>query len=231
YKLSSHTDARGIKTNFVYNNDPLNRLQSVNYDMSNFGDTTNPVVSTPPVTYQYRPGPNVDVTQVQQVLFGAAGGGFPGGSQSLGYDGFGRLQSITQVFSEPGGTPQQILEYNYDSLNRLNQTKYPGQYGLPGNPRKSILRQFDAAGRLGGIKVDGNDYASNLQYNNASQLTSLNIGPSGTLQITETYVYDPLSGLLTSQTARRGAATPFFNLSYDYSRPGVPGTTGQLTRL
>jgi YD repeat-containing protein len=30
--LVRRTDARGVKTNFVYANDPLNRLQSINYD-------------------------------------------------------------------------------------------------------------------------------------------------------------------------------------------------------
>jgi len=32
--LTLHVDARGVKTNYIYNSDPLNRLQAVHYDLT-----------------------------------------------------------------------------------------------------------------------------------------------------------------------------------------------------
>src|SRR6185437_11629792 len=52
--MTSRTDARGVKTVYNYANDPLNRLQSVSWDTSGFGDTTNPIFSAARVSYQYR---------------------------------------------------------------------------------------------------------------------------------------------------------------------------------
>jgi YD repeat-containing protein len=46
--LITQTDARGVKTIYSYNSDPLNRLQSVSYDTSGFGDATHPILSAPP---------------------------------------------------------------------------------------------------------------------------------------------------------------------------------------
>src|SRR5262249_52235307 len=118
----------------------------------------------------------------------------------------------------------------YDGLNRLLDRTYPSKYGLPSNPTNTIHHDFDTAGRISGVKVDGVDYASNLTYNNASQLHSLNVGPTGALQVTETYEYESLNGLLTNQSVTRGS-TSFLNLAYQYTRPGLLGATGQLTQI
>src|SRR5207302_7779825 len=74
--LTSHTDARGVKTIFSYqdasnHDDPLNRLQSVSHDTTRV-DSSLTVLPAPTVTYQYRTKPStsslIDVTQVEHVL-------------------------------------------------------------------------------------------------------------------------------------------------------------------
>ncbi len=225
--LLSHTDARGVIAQYNYGTDPLNRLLSVHYDStSNFGDTGNPVVPTGDITYQYRQDANTDGTQVSQVLFGPTGD-FLGGSISYGYDNFGRLQTKTQSINGLTGFDQ-VVEYTPDSLNRLGQTKYPAQYGLPQDPRKIITKSFDAASRVSGLQVAGTAFASNVTYTAAGQPSSLNIGSSGSL--TETYTYELVTGLLSTQAVQSGG-TPLLQLNYDYSKPGFTGATGQLSKM
>ncbi len=226
--LTSHTDARGVITQYLYNNDALNRLQTIHYDStSNFGDTANPVVPTADITYQYRTGA-ADLTQVSQVSFGVAGD-FPGGHEFYGYDNVSRLGTKTQSFNGLSGFDQ-ALDYSYDALNRLWRRQYPAQYGLSQNPRKNIDSAFDAASRVSGILVDTNNFASNVTYTAYGQPSSLNIGPSGPLQVTETNTYDLATGLLTTQLAQRGS-TYLLQLDYDYSKQGATGATGQLSKI
>jgi len=52
--LASRVDARGVKTLYSYNGDPLNRLQSVAWDTTGFRDYDNPILPAATVTYQYR---------------------------------------------------------------------------------------------------------------------------------------------------------------------------------
>ncbi len=231
--LTSRKDARGIKTVFSYNRldgslDPLNRLQSTHFDTSGFQDLANPFVPVGDIVYQYRAAPK-DVTQLLQLSFGATSD-FPGGQESYGYDSFDRLQTKTQVFNGLAAYPQTIT-FGYDSLNRISDSTYPSQYGLPSDPRRAIHRDFDVEGRISGLQVDTIEYASAITYNNASQLSSVNIGPSGPLQIAENYTYEPSNGLLTRQTVQRGS-TFLLDLGYDYFRhPTSVGTTGQLIHL
>ena len=73
--VTSHTDARGVKTVYTYNNDPLNRLQSVSWDTSGFGDTANPILGAATISYSYRtkssPSDLKDVTQLSGVTTAA----------------------------------------------------------------------------------------------------------------------------------------------------------------
>ena len=81
------------------------------------------------------------------------------------------------------------------------------------------------------MTVDGASYASLLNYNAASQTTSLNVGGT-TNQLSETYSYDSMNGLLAGQTVQRTNVGTILNLSYDYLRPStITGKTGQLTKI
>lgn len=219
--LISRTDARGVKTIYNYNNDPLNRLQSVSYDLSGFGDTANPIQSAPTVSYSYMT--SGDVTRLNAVATSGVS------TESFGYDSEGRLSSTTLTLTSRSAYPMAV-EYIYDSLDRLTDVRYPAQYGMSGSPRKLIHHDFDIASRLSGLKVDNIDHASQIVYNASSQTTQLKVGVSGANQITENYGYNAQTGLLESQTVIRGASTTLLNLGYDYA--GANGKrTGQLTKI
>lgn len=241
--IASHTDARGVKTIFSYqdsggHDDALNRLQSVSYDLSRVG-TSLTVLPSANVTYQYRtkssPASLIDVTQVKQVLANGVS------TEDFDYDNEGRVQERRLTFA--GRSHPMTITYGYDSLGRISQTTNPEQYQPSGSAtRKVVTLGYDASGRVDGLKVNGVDYASQITYNAASQITSLAIG-TGVNQLTESYSYDPASGLLLEQTVQR-SGTSLMSMHYDYIRyfcempgamcalfPGHYWYTGQLTRV
>jgi RHS repeat-associated protein len=218
--LTSRTDARGIKTVFAYNNDPLNRLQAVSFDMTGFGDTAHPVLAAPSITYAYLT--TGDVSRLSSVITTGVS------TDSFTYDSEGRMATRTQTLANRAGYPL-VTDYIYDTLDRVTDVRYPAEYGLMNAPRKVVHHDYDIASRLSGLKFDGTDYASQLVYNASSQTASLKVGASGANQITENYSYHAPTGSLENQTVVRGAST-LLNLSYDYA--GVNGKrTGQLTKI
>ena len=224
--LTSRTDARGVKTVYNYNNDPLNRLQSVSWDTSGFGDTNNPIVLAAAVSYQYRQkttGSELkDITQIESVTTAGVS------SESYVYDVEGRVSVKTLTLNSRSNYPF-VTNYSYDKLNRVTDVQYPAQY--PSLARKVVHHDYDIASRLTALTYDGQSFASNPVYNAASQTTSLNVG-TGANQITETYSYDAQTGLLNNQTVAR-TATPtnyLLNLSYDYAN-AAGKRTGQLTKI
>jgi RHS repeat-associated protein len=226
--LTSRTDARGVKTVYDYGNDPLNRLQSVSWDTSGFGDTDNPILPAATVSYQYRQKANgaelKDITQLESVSTAGVS------SESYGYDSEGRVSSKSLTLTS---RPDYAFatNYSYDNLDRVTDVLYPAQYLNGTQPRKQVHHDYDIASRLSGLTYDGQSFASNIIYNAASQTTSLNIG-AGANQIVESYGYSALTGLLDNQTVVRGGTTTLLNLSYDYLRAGTTsGRTGQLTRV
>jgi RHS repeat-associated protein len=242
--LISKTDARGVKTIFRYkdsNNvdDPLNRLQSVSYDLSGVpGSLT--VLPAPTVTYQYQTKAStstlIDVTQVRQVV--AAGVS----TEDYDYDGEGRVNEKRLTFA--GRSQPMTTSYAYDALSRITQTTYPQQYrdNIANPLRKAVIPSYDTSSRLSGLKVNNADYASQITYNAASQITSLFVG-SGPNQLTETNTYEERTNLLSTQSVKRGTTT-LMSYSYGYLRAycDVPGAacdadpkwdfhTGQLTKV
>jgi RHS repeat-associated protein len=226
--LASRTDARGAKTNFSYidpntnQTDPLNRLQSVSYETQGAQNVL------PAATVRYAYMPSGDVTRVQRIT--TEGISF----EDFDYDTEGRVKERKLTLLSRPDFPM-IINYLYDSLNRLTDMYYPLQYGAGSAPRKIVHQDFDIAGRLSGLKVSGADYASSITYNAASQTTSLKVGPAGVNQINETYDYDPQTGSISNQKVVRGtgsSATTLLDLSYDYQRPNTTaGRTGQLTKI
>jgi RHS repeat-associated protein len=218
--LVSKTDARGVRTVFNYNNDPLNRLQSITYDTTGFGDTANPVVPTPSVTYQYVT--SGDLSRLSRVAVQGVS------TEDYGYNSEGQQSSVTLTHASRPSYPMTI-EYVYDSQNRVTDVRYPTQYGT-GTPRKLVHNDFDAGGRLVGLKVAAADYASQMTYDTDSRITSLLVGPAGANQITETNGFDPHNGMLTSQKVTRGTTT-LLDLGYDYAGGPSLGRTGQIKKI
>lgn len=224
--MISHTDARGVKTIFNYNGDPLNRLQSVSWDTSGFGDTANPVLAAPTVTYQYRTkSSGTQLLDVEQVSgFTVAGVS----TEAYTFDTEGRMSSKTVTVTNRASYPM-VMNYNYDALDRVSEIQYPAEYGNGTAPRRIVTPSYDVASHLSGLTVAGHTHASDIVYNASSQPTSLKVGASGANQITENYTFNAQTGLLDGQTITRGAST-LLNLSYDYADANGK-RTGQLKKI
>ena len=218
--MTSRTDARGVKTIYAFNNDPLNRLQSVTFDTTGFGDTANPILPAATISYQYRTkstGSELkDVTQMSGVTVAGVS------TESFSFDTEGRVSSRTLTLNSRSSYPF-VTDYIYDALERITDVRYPAEYGNGAQGRKLVHHNFDVASRLTGLTVDSQSHASNLVYNAASQTTSLNVGVSGTNQVTENYSYSAQTGLLNNQTVTRNGST-LLNLSYDFA-----GANGKVT--
>jgi RHS repeat-associated protein len=218
--VTSRKDARGVKTVFSYNNDPLNRLQSISFDTTGFGDTTHPIAAAPAISYAYMT--TGDLTRPSAMTTAGVS------TEAFSYDSEGRISTRTLTLTSRPSYPM-VTDYTYDSLNRETDVLYPAEYGTGAAPRKVVHHDYDIASRLSGLKVDGADYASQVVYNAASQTTSLKVGASGANQITENYSYHAPTGLLENQTVTRGASV-LLDLSYNYA--GANGKrTGQLTGI
>ena len=222
--LISHADARGVKTIYTYNSDPLNRLQSVSWDTSGFGDTGNPILAAPSLSYSYRtkssPSDLKDITQLNSVTASGVS------TESYTYDTEGRVSVKTLTLTSRPSYPF-VTDYIYDSLNRAKDVRYPAQYGS-GSARKVVHHNYDVASRLSSLTYDSQNFASNIVYNASSQTTSLTAG-TGTNQVAETYDYNTPNGLLGSQTAIRNGTT-LLNVGYDYTNASGK-RTGQLTKI
>ena len=227
--LTSRTDARGVKTVYNYGGDPLNRLQSVSWDTSGFGDTTNPILGAATVSYSYRTKSSstdtIDVTQPASISTAGIA------TETYAYtDGEGRVNSKTVSLPNRPGVDF-ATDYTYDSLDRVFRVLYPREYGNGAGPRKLVENTYDIASRLSGLTFDGQTQAANISYNAASQTTQLKVG-TGTNEITENYSYNAQTGSLESQTVAK-TATPtnyLLNLTYDYTNANNK-RTGQLTKI
>jgi RHS repeat-associated protein len=231
--LTSATDARGVKTVYTYNSDPLNRLQSVSWDTSGFGDTGYPILPAGTVTYQYRQkdtGSQLrDITQIEVVTTASVnsdGYSTSGNTETYTYDADGRVLRKRLKFNNRVDYPFDT-DYSYDSLDRVQNLTYPAQY-QSGNARKILSHNYDVASRISSEVFDGQTFASNIVYNASSQTTSISIG-TGTNQVNESYSYNAQTGLLDNQTLTRNGST-LLNLSYDYAGGANGKRTGQLTK-
>jgi RHS repeat-associated protein len=222
--LIQRTDPRGVKSLFSYqvNNadDPLNRLQSVVYDLSGPRDTSIPIATAATVNYAYKT--SGDVTRLESVT--AVGVS----TETYAYDSQSRVSDYTLTLTSRPNYPM-TTSYIYDSLDRVVDVRYPKQY--PQETRKLVHHDYDVASRLSGLNVDGQQQASEIVYNSSSQTTQLKVGAAGANQVTENYSYDNQTGLLTNQKVLRGG-NALMDLSYDYLRNGTTtGRTGHLTKL
>lgn len=223
--VTSYKDARGVSTNYSYQNpafpsypiDPLNRLFSISYNTNGAAN----VLPAPTVNFIYQTSGNVSL--LQSVTTAGVS------TIDLGYDTRGRItEKKTTILSRPDD--KITINYAYDSLNRMTDVFYPVQHEA-GDVRKQVNYEFDPTGRTKALKVNNENYASDFNYNNFNQVTSLKIGPSGTNQITETYNYNAQTGLLENQKVIRGGNS-LLDLSYEYQRCSCStGGTGQITKI
>jgi RHS repeat-associated protein len=232
--LTLRVDARRVRTTYSYYNnalgtdDPLNRLQSVSYDKSQ-AINSSLIPDAPSVTYSYLTTGNKGRLNTVNVGSGAI-------TDALQYDSEGRLSQATQTFAERSGYPF-VTNYLYDKLDRAKEIYYPAQYGDDGLQRK-IEPTYDFSTRLTDLKFGGQNFASGIVYNAASQATSVGIGTSAgnpnAPVVTENYTYDQKTGLLTEQVVQQGS-TKHLHLQYNYTTNNDPNNngakSGQLTGI
>src|SRR5262245_1669008 len=227
--LTIHADARGVRTYFHYDNDPLNRLQWVQYNKDtapsylavdipgSYG------VSYPNINVVYSYMTTGDKMRVRTVGLDAGMG-----NQTIDYDVEGRVSQVYQTFGGRASYPL-VTNYLWDTLGRIKEVRYPQQYGA-GEARKLVTHNYDIASRLTELKYGGVTMASNPVYNASDQITSLAVGN----QITENYNFDPKTGLLLSQQVNKGPEQ-LLNLQYNYTLNNDPNNngakTGQLTSV
>lgn len=225
--VTSMTDARGVETKYFYIDpanpqwsiDPLNRLFKISYDTHGAAN----VLSSPDVTYTYQP-PASSLAQLKTVTVNGVS------TEVLEYDSFGRLSWKETTLTT---RPDQKLKttYVYDSLSRVIDVIYPQQHGFGGALSKDVHYDYDNASRLSALKVDNVNYASNFAFNAFNQVKSVNIGASGINQITESFDYNPQTGLLENQKVTRGA-TSLLDLTYQYQQCSCStGGAGQIIKI
>jgi YD repeat-containing protein len=119
--LVSHTDARGVKTAYFY--DDINRVLGIRYDVSGAWDANNPVASTSNLTFEYMG--TGDVRRLKAIS--PPPNNPPLCRHDFSYDDQeGRLKSQTSTC--PGVEPLAI-DYSYDALGRITDRLYPTEYG------------------------------------------------------------------------------------------------------
>lgn len=223
--LIERTDARQVSAIFTYNNDPLNRLQSVSYQTGSAN--TSPVHAAPTTTYTYETGANLDKTRLKTVTVAGIV------TDNLAYDGYGRINEVTRTFNDNTARPL-LTNYLYDKADRVREITYPEQWGTS-TVRKIAKMNYDTASRYNEMLFGGQSFASAVSYNAESQATALKIGyNTGANEIKELYTYNPQNGLLTNQIVQKnpGAPTNLLDLSYDFAKVGGgTGVTGQLTKI
>lgn len=159
-------EARGVKTIFNYNNDPLNRLQSVAYDKSGVpAALIGNIPDAPTVTYNY-------MTADDKMRLSSYTVSDNMGNETFGYDSYKRLSQATQTFTNRESYPL-VTNYNWDSLGRMQKLTYPLRHSVGDTLRKEMTPTYDMASRLNGLTFDGASFASNPVYNAASQVESL----------------------------------------------------------
>ncbi len=219
--MTQRVDARGVRANLFYNNDPLNRLQAMQYDTTGVpAGMIGNIPTSPNVTFGYMATGDKKRVQYVYVDFGF-------GNQVLSYDSVGRIAQMYQSFTGRESNPI-VSNYLWDSVDRLKEHTYSYQWGQAGNPRKKVEMAYDIASRVDSLKFDGVNRASSPIYNAASEIESLSIGSL----MTETFTYDSKTGLMLTQKVQQGATTRL-DLKYNYTLNNDPNNvgakTGQLT--
>src|SRR5205085_12397798 len=101
------------------------RLQTVSWDTSGFGDSSNPIESAATVSYSYRTkSSSTDLTDVTQLSSVSASGV---SSESYTYDSEGRAYIKTLTLNARSSYPL-VTTYSLDSLDHVTDVHDPADY-------------------------------------------------------------------------------------------------------
>ena len=228
--LIERVDARGVKTKLSYLKggvlDPLNRLQSVEYDKTGADTTRGTIHEAADITYNYMT--TGDLERIDNVVASGAS------TERYTYDADGRVTNYRMELMGRTSYPLE-MSYIYDAGSRLTEVRYPAAYGKSGSSRRRVSVKYDETSRLKELQVDSVVQMDQIVYNDYGQTTSLRVGGAGVNALTETYEYNADNGLLTRQKVKRGT-TFLMDMSYGYARNSTSagklrGKTGSLTSI
>jgi RHS repeat-associated protein len=189
----------------------FNRLTAINYPAF----PANNVTYTYGAASQRQPGPVGNVVgRITHITDGA-------GTEDRLYGPLGETVQQTRAIPIQGGQViTYVMQYQYDTWNRIQQITYPDQ------PAGEAVNYFYDAGGLV-TRVHGNDdqvevnYASNITYDKFGQRLSMTYG-NGAIN---TYAYDPLTQRLAQVKATLAIGYTFNDFAFTYDN------VGNLTRL
>jgi RHS repeat-associated protein len=173
--LDWKTDARGVKTSYTY--DSLNRVKTRSYSLT--GTTPPNYIASPDVSYFYDgTGMPADVTTTPAFSKGNLTAIKSSVSETIytEFDALGHIKKHRQI-AEPGMPAEQkyLMEYSYDLAGNMISQKYPSG--------KLIETEYDAGGRIAGVKNQANYYAgaapsssNRIQYTAHGAVSDLRLG-------------------------------------------------------
>jgi len=130
-------------------------------------------------------------------------------TEDFTYDAESRIIENKQTVAYRDNYPMTV-NYLYDTLDRIKEVHYPGQYGPLGGVRKIVEHTYDTASRLTRLRYGTTasmiQQAGDIVYNASDQTTSVNIGTPDANQVNEQYTFDQQTGLLTNQKVIRGTS-------------------------
>jgi RHS repeat-associated protein len=204
---------------FVYDGDPLRRLQRIERSSprqpSRFPLGSSLGLSQPAPSL----GPTTTITYVSQgdlrrphriVTRSVV-------EEVHAYDREARLESVTRVFDGRADQPFEV-GYGYDAFGRLNETRYPARYGARGAPRRIVGYEFGLDGRPSLVRVDGRRYATDIRYDAAGRLTGITLAADSPRAVREAYSYYSTGELRNFEINRAGRRLA--SAEYVYSAAG-----------
>jgi RHS repeat-associated protein len=233
-RLVSATDARGVVTSRAYENGGLSRLLTVSYDIGHVGDTAHPVSPVGAVGYTYCTTNQSDIANycphndVRAVRHESVTGGV---TKDYFYDLYGRTTTVQTHLASRGSYPLAV-DYGYDALSRQTSTTYPTQYGFGTEARKNVGLVLDSQGRPKSLTVGTTPHAQNVTYDANGGMHQALLGVVGVYQASETWDYEPISGLLQhQQVLKQGDPANNLDLKYDYTLPGTDAALGRMGKV
>lgn len=200
--VTSRKDARGVVIRYDYGGDPLDRLQRISYDLSEFSDLANPVEPVPDVRYSYAVIGDLR-RMMSQATEGVCTETFEYGHET------GRLDSSTITMAAAENFPFRVYRA-YDSIGRVIALTYPALY----DDANTVLPMTTLAYDVGGFvsKID-NDTITQDASGTVAEITF--VGTGATSPVIETTLYSADSTLPEGKRISRDG-TVLQDLTYEF---------------
>ncbi|MEV5968134.1 RHS repeat-associated core domain-containing protein [Kribbella sp. NPDC051952] len=217
--LISKKDGRGVTVNFHFDDDPLDRVQKVTYDVPAVVDDAAPVVPCPDVEYTYVK--HGDSRRVEtEITVGVS-------RQTIRYDSVtGQTETVATLLDATPSFPSST-GYRYDSLGRIKAVIRPPCYGGTGQSPAGGNKHLKYA--VGGLPSDVTVLfpswpdASHFTYTPDGRIAGMQVGNiPPALPLFETYLYEEdHDGVWRQQLVQDNRL--LLDLSYHYFAAGLGG--------